>query len=60
MSKKIIDPERIDQDNPEWTDEDVKTSMRLRDLPGSLQRKLRGHRGPQKAPVKVQMAIPRR
>lgn len=57
MSKKIIDPERIDQDNPEWTDEDVKTSMRLRDLPDSLQRKLRGHRGPQKAPVKVQTAV---
>ncbi len=57
MSKRIIDPERIDQDNPEWTDEDVKTSMRLRDLPDSLQRKLRGHRGPQKAPVKVQTAV---
>lgn len=57
MSKKRLDPERIDQDNPEWTDEDVKTSVRLRDLPDSLQRKLRGHRGPQKAPVKVQTAV---
>lgn len=57
MSKKLLDPERIDPDNPEWTDEDVKTSMRLRDLPDSLRRKLRGQRGLQRAPRKVQTAV---
>ncbi len=41
MSKKP-NPELIDQDNPEWTDEMVKQSVRFNALPGSLQTKLRG------------------
>ncbi|MBV6274043.1 BrnA antitoxin family protein [Alcaligenaceae bacterium CGII-47] len=53
------DPEMIDEDNPEWTDEMFKTAIRIRDLPEALQKKLRrpGERGPQHAPKKVQTAI---
>ncbi|MDR0577647.1 MAG: BrnA antitoxin family protein [Candidatus Accumulibacter sp.] len=52
MSKKP-DPELIDEDNPEWTEEDFRNAMRFPDLPASLQAKLRRGRGPQKAPRKV-------
>lgn len=41
MSKKP-NPELIDQENPEWTDEMFKQSVRLNSLPSSLQAKLRG------------------
>ena len=57
MSKKSIDPERVDDDNPEWTETDMHTAVRLDGLPESLQRKLRGQRGPQKAPRKIQTAV---
>lgn len=46
----------VHNDNPEWTDEDVKTAVRMTGLPLSLQRKLRGQRGPQKAPCETQTA----
>ena len=36
------DPEMIDDDNPEWTDEVFRTAVKLGDLPESLQVKLRG------------------
>lgn len=53
------DPEMIDEDNPEWTDEMFKSAVRVYDLPETLQKKLRrpGERGPQRAPKKVQTAI---
>lgn len=53
------DPEMISKDNPEWTDEMFKASLRMRDLPDALQKKLRrpGERGPQRSPKKVQTAI---
>ena len=57
MSKKLPNPELIDQDNPEWTESEVKTSLRLGNLPLSLQRKFRGQRGPQKMPRKVQTSV---
>lgn len=57
MSKKTVNPEQVDNDNPEWTDKDVKTAVRMTGLPSSLQRKLRGQRGPQKAPRKIQTAV---
>ncbi|HET8598275.1 MAG TPA: BrnA antitoxin family protein [Castellaniella sp.] len=57
MSKKSIDPEPLDRDNPEWTRDDVRSAARLDELPPSLQRKLRGQRGPQKAPRKIQTAV---
>ena len=42
---------RIDEENPEWTAEDIKTAMPFSSLPASLKAKL-GGRGPQKAAPK--------
>ena len=56
MSKKH-NPEMPDADNPEWTPEMLRQSVRLKDLPASLQAKLRRGRGPQKAPRKVSTTI---
>lgn len=51
-------PELIDDENPEWTDEMVKQSVRFDSLSESLQAKLKPPpRGPQKAPVKVLTTI---
>jgi uncharacterized protein (DUF4415 family) len=55
MSKKP-NPEMIDSDNPEWTDEMFAQAKRISELPTSLQSKLRG-RGPQKSPPKVSTTI---
>ena len=55
MSKKP-NPELIDSDNPEWSDDMFVQAKRISDLPTSLQSKLRG-RGPQKAPPKVSTTI---
>ena len=41
MNKKPI-PELIDDENPEWTDQMFSESVRFRDLPASLQAKMRG------------------
>ncbi|CAM3878061.1 BrnA antitoxin family protein [Castellaniella denitrificans] len=57
MSKKSIDPERVDDDSPEWIETDMRTAVRLDGLPESLQRKLRGQRGLQKAPRKIQTVV---
>jgi len=59
MSKKP-DPEMIDDENPEWTDEDFKRSVPFSGLPASLREKLRsikGGRGPQKTPTKERITI---
>jgi len=50
-------PELIDEENPEWTDETAARAVHLDGLPASLRAKLRGHRGPQKAPLKIQTAV---
>ena len=55
--KKRPNPELIDDENPEWTEEDFKNALRFNDLPESLQAKLRPGRGPQKAPVKERISI---
>lgn len=55
--KKRPNPELIDEENPEWTDADVKRAKRFSDLPPELQRKLRAVRGPQKAPTKERITI---
>lgn len=39
---KRINPELIDDDNPEWTAEDLKRAVPFSKLPESLQTKLRG------------------
>ena len=41
MNKKP-NPELVDDENPEWTDEMFKQSVRLDALPATLQAKLRG------------------
>ena len=55
--KKKPDPEMIDDENPEWTREEVRTAMRFSDLPVDLQNALRRVRGPQKAPTKTAISI---
>lgn len=42
MSTKRPNPELIDDENPEWTDEDFARAKRFADLPKTLQAKLRG------------------
>jgi uncharacterized protein (DUF4415 family) len=61
MSRKP-NPEMVDEENPEWTEEDFKRAVPFSELPESLQAKLmglrrRGQRGKQKAPVKVPTTI---
>ncbi|MCM1129738.1 MAG: BrnA antitoxin family protein [Alistipes senegalensis] len=55
--KKKPDPEMIDDENPEWTREEVRTAMRFSDLPLDLQKVLKSGRGQQKAPTKEQITI---
>jgi uncharacterized protein (DUF4415 family) len=50
-------PELIDDENPEWTDEDFANSLRFSELPEDLQSTLRRVRGPNKLPTKKQVAI---
>lgn len=54
MSKKP-NPELIDDENPEWTDEMLKQSVRFSGLPDSLQAKLRGR--PKAAVTKERITI---
>lgn len=54
MNKKP-GPELIDEDNPEWTDEMFKQSVRVDALPESLQAKLRGR--PKAAVTKERITI---
>lgn len=52
---KKPNPEMIDAENPEWTQEDFDRAIPFSQLPESLQEKLRSlkkQRGPQKAPTK--------
>lgn len=51
-------PDLIDDDNPEWTEEDVARAIPFTALPDSLRTTLsRRARGPQKAPVKERITI---
>lgn len=57
MSKKP-NPEFIDDENPEWTDDMFEHAVRFNQLPADLQTKLkRITRGPQKTPVKERITI---
>ena len=57
MSKKLNNAKLIDEENPAWTEANFKRVMRIDALPDTLQKKLRGQRGPQKAPTKIQTAV---
>lgn len=52
-------PELIDNDNPEWTEEDFKNAVPFSSLPESLQTTLRGikGRGKQQSPTKVSTTV---
>jgi uncharacterized protein (DUF4415 family) len=59
---KRPDPGLIDEENPEWTEEDFARARPAREvLPSALYdaltNKLRGQRGPQKAPTKVAVRL---
>ncbi|MCZ4065701.1 BrnA antitoxin family protein [Oxalobacter aliiformigenes] len=56
MNKKP-NPEMIDDENPEWTDEMFKKAVPLSGLPKELQNTLRRHRGLQKKPTKIPTTI---
>jgi uncharacterized protein (DUF4415 family) len=56
--KKIIRADTPDDENPEWTRERIRNSIRLKDLPPSVQRAIANiQRGPQQAPTKVAISI---
>jgi uncharacterized protein (DUF4415 family) len=59
---KRPNPDLIDEDNPEWTEEDFARARPAREvLPravyDALTKKRRGQRGPQKAPTKVAVTL---
>jgi uncharacterized protein (DUF4415 family) len=53
--KRQRNPERIDDENPEWTAADVARAKRISALRGTLQRKLRGR--PKAAVTKERITI---
>jgi len=53
--RKKSNPELIDAENPEWTDEMFKQSVRVKAIPESLQAKLRGR--PKAAVTKERITI---
>lgn len=55
MSKRP-NPEPIEGENPEWTEEDFKNAVPFEALSPSLRAKLK-RRGPQKAPTKERITI---
>jgi uncharacterized protein (DUF4415 family) len=57
LAPRKLKPDLIDEDNPEWTDEDFARSKPFSELPQRLQAKLRKSRGPQKAPTKERITI---
>lgn len=67
MTPPRPDPEMVDDENPEWTDEDFARARPMvevfPELVAGLQawqaeeRRRRGQRGPQKAPTKVQLTL---
>jgi uncharacterized protein (DUF4415 family) len=51
-------PEKIDDNNPEWLEKDFKDSVTFSKLPDSLKAKLAARtRGPQKTPTKERITI---
>ena len=54
--KQQPNPEKIDQDNPEWTEAKIRQAVPFSALPESLRAKL-SVRGAQKAPTKERITI---
>jgi uncharacterized protein (DUF4415 family) len=59
---KRPNPDLIDEDNPEWTEDDFARARPAREvlpraLYDALTKKRRGQRGPQKAPTKVAVTL---
>ena len=54
--KQQPNPEKIDQDNPEWSQTEIQKAVPFSALPESLRAKL-GVRGSQKAPTKERITI---
>jgi uncharacterized protein (DUF4415 family) len=54
---KRPNPELIDKDNPEWTEEDFARAVPFGHLAPSLRTKLARRRGPQTAPTKERVTI---
>jgi uncharacterized protein (DUF4415 family) len=57
-----IKPDTPDDENPEWTREDMQKAVRLKDLPPNIRRAVENviadrKRGPQIAPTKVPISI---
>lgn len=51
-------PDKIDKENPEWTEKDFKNAVPFSALPESLRKTLSSRkRGPQKAPTKELISI---
>jgi len=48
---------KIDTTNPEWTADEIKNAVQFKDLSESLQKRLRGQRGPNKNPPKLPVSI---
>ena len=55
--KKQPNPELIDDENPEWTEEDFKRAVPFATLPESLQAKLRSLGRPKAAVTKERITI---
>jgi uncharacterized protein (DUF4415 family) len=56
-TRKRPNPELIDDENPEWTQEDFARAKRFSQLPKDLQHTLRRVRGAQKEPTKERITI---
>jgi uncharacterized protein (DUF4415 family) len=56
MSKKP-NPELIDEDNPEWTEADIRSARHFDQMPAQFQAATRRARGPQKTPTKQQVTL---
>jgi uncharacterized protein (DUF4415 family) len=57
MGNKKLNPKDLDNVNPEWTISDFDKAVRFSSLPEALQHKLRGQRGLQKSPKKIQTSV---
>lgn len=50
-------PELIDNENPEWTDETAKRAVTFDQLPPGVREAIRRGRGPQRTPTKISATI---